>query len=176
MINRLVEYDPELDYWAVYPDALLDSTIKELYDKDTSKKKSKSSKIMLAIHYCLHPNSAIYNYPKKWDEVKKSLVKDEKLDWTDYKEIIFKYKEMVLTQAERSLLEWEEFMQKRDNFLKSRIFVVGDFEANRELEMMSAKNASYYKEYFQIKEALMRERENQKGDQGEVSLWDTKAE
>jgi hypothetical protein len=73
---------------------------------------------MWAIIFCLRRESPMYNLPNKWELSASDIIKDKKFDWDKHENLISAFKQISLTQAERSLLSWEELMAKRDKYLK----------------------------------------------------------
>ena len=55
----------ENSFWDEFPELKIPSTFNELYTKDKSKDKNKSSRIMWAIHLHSHPESKLSNLPDK---------------------------------------------------------------------------------------------------------------
>ena len=75
---------------------------------------------MWAVVFCLRRESPMYNLPNKWELAVSDIIKDKKFDWDKYDNIVSAFKQIGLTQAERSLLSWEELMAKRDKYLKTQ--------------------------------------------------------
>jgi hypothetical protein len=93
----------------------------EVFNKFSKNKDS--SNIMWAIAFCIRRESPMYNLPEKWELAAKDIAK-KKIDWNEYEEIINLFKQSAMTQAERSLLAWEELMIKRDKYLKVKIIIL----------------------------------------------------
>ena len=107
-------------FWDVSPEFRAIELFNSFYTKDTSKNKSDSSNIMWAIAFCVKKESPMYNLPNKWELAAKDIALNEKLKWDKYEDIIFMFKQSFMTQAERSLLAWEELTAKRDKYLKEQ--------------------------------------------------------
>ena len=137
-----------------------------LYNKDRSKKKAESSKVMWALYHKLHPESIYYNLADKEDMIKKTFLKNPKFKWDDYEEEENLFKEIILTQAERSLNEWNETMRKRNKFLRDQDFTLDHYDKAgklvkgnaKELDQMLANTAKLYQEYGKILKDLTEER------------------
>lgn len=102
----------------------------DFYNKDKSKDKSKSSKIMWAIYFRIHPKSDFYFIPNKEDLIKTSWLKDSKFKWDNYSKEESLFKSSILTQAERSLHDWNEYMLKRDGYLKSQDYYFDEYKTD----------------------------------------------
>lgn len=106
-------------FWQKYPEAKYLEPFATMYNADKSKDKYKSSKFMWALALVESPISMWYNLPDKYERVAKDFLKQD-IDWKDYESHILTFRESQLSQAERSLANWEDFMRKRDKYLKSQ--------------------------------------------------------
>jgi hypothetical protein len=98
---RTNNFDWSKNYWECFPEITTIVSFKEFKDKDKSKNKEESSRIMWAIHLCLKPNSLLYNDPEKWNRVKVSILEDSKFKWDKYENLKTDYMELVLAPAEK---------------------------------------------------------------------------
>jgi len=98
-----------------------------LYIKDKSTKHEDSSNLMWGIAFCLRKESPMYNLPNKWELAAKDIVLNDKLKWDKYENIIMAFKASYMSQAERSLLAWEELMAKRDTYLKEQRYYFDEY-------------------------------------------------
>ena len=116
---------------------------------------------MWAIALCHHPKSDLYNTPDKDIRVF-DMVKDKSFKLDDYKEHIELFKEMSLSQAQKSLIAWDGRLKERDKFLRDQEYHFGYTESNeelskefksnvKELDEMLGRTAKLYGEYFKIK-------------------------
>lgn len=117
-------------FWDVIPEIRVLEVFDSLYQKDKSKNHEHSSNIMWAIAFCVRKDSPMYNLPEKWALAAKDIVLDAKLNWDKYEDIIMSFKQSYLTQAERSLLAWEELMFKRDKYLKSQEYYFDQYKTD----------------------------------------------
>jgi len=72
----------------------------------------------------------MYNLPYKWELAAKDIVKKE-IDWDKYDSIVNLFKNVSMTQAERSLLAWEELMGKRDKYLKNQDYYFDQYAVDK---------------------------------------------
>jgi len=121
---------------------------KDLYKKDKTKDKRKSSGIMWAFYYKLHPQSAFFNMENKEEIISQKFLNSQNFNWEDYEEEEALFKETLLTQAERSLLEWNETMRKRDKWLKTQEY---NLENAKDLDTILANTAKLYQLYTKVK-------------------------
>jgi hypothetical protein len=108
------------NFWEVLPEFRILEVFDEFYREDKSKKHEVSSGIMWAIAFCLRKESPMYNLPNRWELAAKDIAGDGSIVWDKYDKIIMAFRESYMTQAERSLLAWEELMGKRDKYLKGQ--------------------------------------------------------
>jgi hypothetical protein len=109
------------NFWECFPEYKILDTFEEF-----SRKKI-SSNIMWAITFCMRKESPMYNLPNKWELAQKDIVKDNKFKWDDYEDIVSLFKQTCMSQAERSLLAWEELMVKRDKYLKNQEYYFDEY-------------------------------------------------
>jgi|GEM_PF-3243203 len=125
--NMIEKWNSSNNFWETFPHF----RIIDLFDKFYKKEKNKtfSSNIMWAIAFCVKRDSPMYNLPNKWELAAKDIVKKD-INWDDYDDIVSMFKQSVLTQAERSLLAWEELMFKRDKYLKTQDYYFDKYATN----------------------------------------------
>jgi hypothetical protein len=144
----------EQSFWKEYPELLIEPTIKELYDKDDSKNKERSSKIMRAIDLCENINSKFYNHPDKYPMVKDKFIKEKGFKWKDYEALIDVYKECLMDEATRALTIWNETMRLRNNSLKDmyqQAFKESDTDELVKLDKMLSNTPKMFEDYKKIK-------------------------
>jgi hypothetical protein len=117
-------------FWDVLPEIRVLEIFDSLYEKDKSKNHEVSSNIMWAIAFCTRKQSPMYNLPDKWKLAAKDIALNEKLNWNKYEDEIYAFKQSYLTQAERSLLAWEELMFKRDKYLKEQEYYFDSYKTD----------------------------------------------
>lgn len=105
----------ENNFWDVHQLHIVDP-FKSFFANDKSEGKEFSSKVMWSLWYIYKRGNALYNNPDKETLVKRDVIGDVEYNFPS--EIEDNFKNTLLTQAERSLLEWEEMMRKRDKKLK----------------------------------------------------------
>lgn len=115
------------NFWETFPQLRIIDLFNTFYTKE--KDKNFSSNIMWGIAFCVRRDSPMYNLPNKWELAAKDIVK-KNIDWEKYDEIINMFKQSTMTQAERSLLAWEELMFKRDKYLKTQDYYFDKYATN----------------------------------------------
>lgn len=160
----------ENNFWKEYQGIHLHSDFNDLYEKDKSKDKEASSKIMWAIYLFVHPESNLYNDPNKETTIVKTFLKDSKFKWENYENIIYAYKEIVLTPAEKALQNWNELMVMRDKQLKKlykEIFEEEDRSLGIKImetaDKMLANTPKMFADYAKIKKDYEEEKTHKKG-------------
>ena len=147
MLSKRTEiFDKELNFWELFPEMTVDPVFRELKNKDRSKGKESSSKIMWALHLAYHPKSPIYNSKNKWDSIGETVTKNIKISITE--EMKEAYKAKMLSPAQRNLIELEELLDDRTQFLKEQEYSFDNFD---KLDKMHAQTHLLYK---RLKEAL----------------------
>jgi hypothetical protein len=118
------------NFWDVLPEFRIIETFDAFYRLDKSKNHDVSSNIMWAIAFCLRKESPMYNLPNKWELASKDIANNEKINWDHYESIISAFKQSYMTQAERSLLAWEDLMCKRDAYLKEQRYYFDEYQTD----------------------------------------------
>ena len=130
-------------FWEVCPEFRIIKVFDELYIKDKSKGHENSSNIMWSIAFCLRKESPMYNLPNKWELAAKDIVSDAKLKWDRYEDVIMAFKDSHMTQAERSLLAWEELMCKRDKYLKEQEYYFDEYLTDDDGDNIKSKTGQF---------------------------------
>lgn len=121
----LEHFDLDVNFWEMHPQFRIMENFKDLYRNDKSRGKKDSSQLMWAIALLLDKskNNAYRNLPdeEKREQLAKHFLKIEDFDWesSKMKNLIDTYKKFALSQAERTLIAWEEKMKERDIFIKN---------------------------------------------------------
>jgi hypothetical protein len=158
-MSVLKNFDDKQNFWQVNPHFKLLGAFKEFYKNDRSRGKEESSRIMWAVAFRLDPSeNNIYRNLSDDDKCKylaKDFLKNEKFDWDTYSPIIDFYKSMILTQAQKSLISWNEILEMRDKQLKGwykEALKSKDIGLIVELDKIVALTAKFYQDYKKIKE------------------------
>lgn len=154
------------NFWEVNSDLVILDEFSKLYYKDKSKDKQDSSKILWAIFYAYNPESKFFNYPNKQDVISQSFLKDPKFKWEDYKDLIDAYKNIVLTDAERALINWNEIMTMRDQSIKDlykKAIEDSDTDELVKIDKMLANTPKMFEDYKKIKKDYEEEKVTKKG-------------
>lgn len=131
MVNKIDGDLRKVNFWELNPTYTI--IFDELYNKDKSKDKKTSSKIMWAFYYLLTPKSEFYNLPDKRELLSNKFIQEKGFKWEDYEKDEYLFKQTALTQAQRSLVDWDEFMRKRDNYLKAQEYYFDYFDKDGKL-------------------------------------------
>ena len=136
--------------------------LSDFYNKDKSKNKNKSSKIVWAIYFRTHPKSDFYRLPDKDDVIKTKWLRQPNFDWESIEDVQTKFVLSTLTQAEKSLIAWDDTMRKRDHFIHSQAFTLDTYGDKGkivkgtadQLDRMLSNTSKLYGEYFKISKEL----------------------
>jgi folate-dependent tRNA-U54 methylase TrmFO/GidA len=157
---RTNNFDWSKNYWECFPEITTIVSFKEFKDKDKSKNKEESSRIMWAIHLCLKPNSLLYNDPEKWNRVKVSILEDSKFKWDKYENLKTDYMELVLAPAEKYFHIFNDILEKKRVFLKDFDYTKANDSQMRVVESMSTNMYKIGLEYDKVKKLLNEEYSN----------------
>jgi len=125
--NMVEKWNGGNNFWETFPQFRVIDIFNKFYTKE--KDKTFSSNVMWAITFCIKRDSPMYNLPNKWELAARDIVKKD-IDWDKYEDLVAMFKHSVMTQAERSLLAWEELMFKRDKYLKNQDYYFDKYATN----------------------------------------------
>lgn len=142
------------NFWKEHPELIFAPGVEDIYKKDKSKNKTRSSQIMWAIHLCESLESKYYNMPNKYELIASKFLKDEKFDWEKHNDAIELYRETALSDAERSLTIWNETMKLRSRSIKE-MYVTAFEEKNIDelvkIDKMLSTTPKMFDDYQKIK-------------------------
>lgn len=124
-------------------------------------KKEESAVIMTAIWMVFDPKSSLYNSSvpeeKIKEEIAKSFLKDKVkgFKWSDYKNLVEKYKDFCKTKIEKELDNYLLMLQDRQQTGQDLDWAE-DFDTK---EKIFSTQSKYYNEYLAIRSRLREERE-----------------
>lgn len=153
-------------FWEIYPDLTIVEEFNSLYTLDKTKDKSESSKIMWAIYYVLNPDSIFFYLPDKYDVIAKDHLKDLKFKWSTLKKELDIYKNTVLSDAERALINWGEIMSMRDSSLKDLYkdaLSEKDVKSLKDLDTMLSNTPKMFEDYKKVRKDFEEEKTSKKG-------------
>ena len=154
------------NFWIENKELLLIEELNSIYKKDMTKGKSETSLIMWGVYYITHPSSKYFNLPNKKEVIAASLFKKEKFKWEKWENLITIFKELYLTDAERSLVLWNDTMRLRDRSIKEMYEeAINDKNTKMliDLDKMLASTPRMFQDYQKIKSDFEAEKETKKG-------------
>jgi len=185
MRNLANSYHPKKIFWDEFPQFLDVDPFAELYSKDRSPGKRVSSMKMWAMCLIYDPESDFYNLPQKEDKVKSAMNRNHriKLNLEETKKLADEFYNMFMTQADKSLLNWERRMKERDEFLEGIKWSLDSYnEEGRlvkgtadQLDKLHSQTAKHFKEhqiiYKEVQELKAKEdRSNKKSNIQELDV------
>ena len=175
----MINFNTNNNFWRIFTQF---ETIKEF---SILKGFKNSSQIMWAIAMFCEPDSSknIWaNIPseERKEKLKNDFLKSKTFDWESplISKATATYKQLILTQAKRSLIAWRENMEDRDNFLKKQKYSLDSYNEDgnlikgnaEQLDKMHSRTAKFYDELSQIEERLEEEEAKQKTGKGNKIL------
>jgi hypothetical protein len=154
------------NFWELNADLIILDEFNKIYSKDKSKSKQDSSRILWAIFYAFNPESKFFNYPNKQEVIAQSFLKDPKFKWSDYKDLVEAYKNLVLSDSERALINWNEIMTMRDQSIKElykKAIKENDTDELVKIDKMLANTPKMFEDYKKIKKDFDEEKVTKKG-------------
>lgn len=134
MRNVVESFNQKSNFWDENPQLAIINPFKTLMKNDKSKSKIDSSTLMWAIALINHPKSDLYYVENKEDVITKDMlgVKESNLEqfWIDKKPLVDAFTNACLSQAERSLVDWYDYMRKRDIYLKNTEYYFDQYKVD----------------------------------------------
>lgn len=172
MTSMVKIWAPSENYWEIHPMTKDMRAFKFLYNRDKSKNKKESSKLMWAIAMCVdpHQDNAYKNMPIK---TKRNLIADDhlgdpKFDW-EHPEIVGlcdTYIKHCLTLAEKELIRYEAKLVQRGEFIDKVDYTMDSYDEHTkkvikgtadQLDKMMLNSSKIFAEIDNIKEKLAKE-------------------
>lgn len=153
-MNTVIEnFNTSMNFWTSNPNMLVVAKFKDLYDKDKSKNREDSSRLMWAISlYCdLNDKNPWRNMPDREKKmlIKEDYLRDKKFDWEDklIKDLIHVYTELVLSVPEKALRNFNLKLIERQTFIDNTKY---DMENADQLDKMMLNTSKIYSQYEEI--------------------------
>jgi hypothetical protein len=138
----------------------------EIYSADKYKNKEESSKLMQAIYFAYNPESPLFNLPNRLEIIARDHLKDSKFNWESLSKQIAIYKDLVLTDAERALINWNETMKMRDNAMKilyQEALQSKDVDTLKKIDTMLANTPKMFDDYKKVRKDFEEQKTLKKG-------------
>jgi len=178
-MSLLANFDLEnLDkFWIFYPSYTTIVPYKKLYKEDKSKNKKNSSRIMWAA--CLlyelcdeNPFGKLIEKEKK-ELIKEDILKNKNFDWKKHEEIFIFFKNTNISQTEKSIIELEEKLKERTDFIMGVEYSLDEYNDEGKLVKGTAdqldKMLAQSDKMFALMEKLKEQRQKeQDGLLGEI--------
>lgn len=166
-MNPLDNYDINTNFWEVNKQFKL--SFKDLYDKDKSKCKEVSSKVMWLVAFTCEESDNTYSdipFAERPTFLAKELGVTRPSDIDD---LINKYLAIRTSYIQRKLINWKKQIDERDEYLNNLKW--NDDNAEMKDKLM-ANTDKLYKQYFTIEKELSKESNTRDLGGKEVSLSD----
>lgn len=157
-MSLLTSYTGNSNFWTINPQLKIPELFFNLYSEDSSEDKKESSDIMYALVFFTDPSeeNKFCNIPIQDRKrlISKDFLKNPEFNWDKYTEHIELLKELVFTQAERSLINYRKELEQRDAFLQSTPW---DLDTGEKKDKMMANTEKLYAVYDRICKTIQKE-------------------
>lgn len=170
MKGLITNFDYRENFWEINPSFISVKQFGSLYEDDNSKGKKDSSQIMWAVaFYCdVNENNVWRNLDnsEKIELIKEDVLKSKKFEWQSLKPLLDTYKSLILSTAERKLVDFYNKLEERTEFINKTPY---DLENGEQLDKMLSNTKKLYDLYFEIKKEFEADDKggNVKGDRKE---------
>ena len=159
------------NYWILNPMIKAVKAFNNFYEKDKSKKKEESSKLMWAIAMLIDPSDYnIYRNLNQQDRAKliaEDFLGDVKFNWDhpEIKELTDTYTQFCITVAERQLYNYESKMAEREAFINTTKYSLDSYDEHGKalkgtadkLDKMMVNTDKIFARLEDIKETISKE-------------------
>ena len=165
-------WNPDENYWSLHPQMKVIKLFRELHDKDKSKGKAQSSKMMwaIALYVDPHENNPYKNVAEHDRRVliAEDFLFDDKFPWDDkdIQDLIECYKDKCLSIAEKALIQLQSKIADRARFIDQTKYSMDfyDEESGKvqkgtadQLDKMMVNTIKIYEQMDKIREMLNKE-------------------
>lgn len=160
MPSKLITiFDSDQNFWELNPQFKVALSFKDLYKKDKSRGRKDSSALMWFIAYTNDIGSTFYNLPiqERYEVIGEDYMNDinfYKSHTTILEPLIKDYIKLSTTAIDRHLLEWNERLEDRTQFLAKTKYDLDNFD---KLDKMNANTINVFKNLETIKDSLAKE-------------------
>lgn len=160
-MSVLNNFNFDVNFWELYPQMRLPVAFSSLYEKDKSKGKTESSKIMWAIAM-LVDNSEENKFRNLSEDDRKLLIKsdyigDDSFDFDNYKEAVKQYSELHLSKLEAELRRQELKLEERAKFINDTLY---DLETGDKLDKFLLNTTKLYEQIDLLKDKIRLEKDS----------------
>lgn len=155
-MGLLSHFDFGSNFWDLNTQFKITEPFKSLYEKDRSRKKEDSSKIMWFIAFCydLNPDNI---YRKLSTKEKHGVIGEDFMKNKNYYEdnkemldpLIISFCNLHDDEFKKHFREWKELLEKRSDFLKDQEYNLDNFEAIDKMAVGTDKIYSIFKKIEQ---------------------------
>lgn len=165
-------WNTDENYWVLHPIMKTIKVFRQFYEKDKSKDKKESSKIMWAIALLLDPNDANpwrnSNILDRDILIREEFLENPKFNWDhpEIEELKEAYKEFCLTIAEKELIAFEKKLNQRGRFIDNTDYSMDSYSEDTgrvtkgtadQLDKMMLNTSKIFEQYTEIKNNLIKE-------------------
>ena len=134
-------FNLKANFWSNNPQLI--TIFNDIYEKDTSKDKDRTSKVMWAIALLVDPNdnNSYRNmlYEDKLKILSENYIKEKNFNWVVYDDVIERYKKYVLTKTEYTILVMERKLEERLQLLNDTTLTLQNAELLDKLQINISK-------------------------------------
>ncbi len=150
-------FDGSSNFWDMHPQFKVLGEFKKLHKTDHTKDKLASSKVMWAIAFLIDPSpdNTFRNIPIEEKKVllAKDYLRKPTFNWDKHEHLVEEYKKLVLTNAQRALVSWNEIITLRDTETKKwykEVLEARELSLIVELDKIITQTPKFYKDYESI--------------------------
>lgn len=164
-------FEPEKNFWELYPIFKTLSPTKKFYNRDRSENHSRSSREMWG--FCFLYDMSIFNPLRNMDEdlrmeiIAQDIIENPKYDWEKESEVMEFMRDCCQPAPQKSLYDWGKKMRERDSFIRDTPYTL-DYYSDKgklvkgtadQLDRMMKGTNDIYEQYESWQKKVIMERD-----------------
>lgn len=166
-MDLIKDYRSGVSFWELNSQLSEIGPFKKLYSSDKTKGKNKSSQIAWGVFLYAETSERSLLARVEHEEKVEILKNDFGLDLENeiHQECIEFYRKYYLTPAEKMLIKYEDFLQKRIDYITSQDY---NLETAEQIDRIAGNSKKIWDDYLKVKAEF--EKEKQKNTFGQTKL------
>lgn len=152
----LNNFEINANFWRLNPQLIIPEEFNKLYEADKSKGKESSSKLMWAVFLYCDSESKFFNLSlqDRKDIIAKDYLKNPKFKWKTLEPAIKMCEKLILTPAQRQLIDWARLMNEKNEYMKTLKY---NGNTADEIEKRLLSNGKLFDELTRLTDLLHKE-------------------
>ena len=152
--NDLIEISIEENFWELNPHIKYITQFKELYEKDKSKDKTKSSRQMWGITLFVSPQSPYRRIEETQRKQEVINYLNSLSTWEEIEPLFKPFEDLCLTEKQQLFKSWGDKLKSREQFIRATDYKTTTFKM---LDEMMSQTEKMWKMYSNVEKDMIEE-------------------